>query len=43
MKNTDLLKYGIDTNVEIVYNPTYSMLYEAEVDPGNVGFEKADP
>jgi phosphoenolpyruvate carboxykinase (ATP) len=40
MKNTDLLKYGIETNVEIVHNPTYKKLYKAEVDPGNKGFEK---
>ena len=40
MKNTDLLKYGIDTNVEVIYNPTYQQLFEAEIDPSNEGFEK---
>jgi len=40
MKNADLLKYGIHTNVEIVHNPTYKKLYKAEVDPSNTGFEK---
>ncbi|MCX6237248.1 MAG: phosphoenolpyruvate carboxykinase (ATP) [Bacteroidia bacterium] len=40
MKNSDLLKYGIDTNAELIHNPTYKKLYKAEVDPGNVGFEK---
>jgi len=40
MKNTDLLKYGINTNVEIVHNPSYKKLYKAEVDPSNEGFEK---
>jgi len=40
MKNTDLLKYGISTNVEIVHNPTYKKLYKAEVNPNNTGFEK---
>lgn len=40
MKNTDLLKYGINTNVEIVHNPTYKKLYKAEVNPNNTGFEK---
>jgi phosphoenolpyruvate carboxykinase (ATP) len=40
MKNTDLLKYGINTNVEVIYNPTYEELYQAEVDPKNEGFEK---
>ena len=40
MKNTDLLKYGIDTNVEILHNPTYEELFQAEIDPANQGFEK---
>jgi len=40
MKNADLLKYGIDTNAEVIYNPTYEELYQAEMDPKNEGFEK---
>ncbi len=40
MKNTDLLKYGINTNLEILHNPTYQELFDAEVDPQNEGFEK---
>ncbi|HEX7584467.1 MAG TPA: phosphoenolpyruvate carboxykinase (ATP) [Prolixibacteraceae bacterium] len=40
MKNTDLLKYGIQTNVEIFHNPTYEKLFQAEIDPANEGFEK---
>ncbi|MBC8005385.1 MAG: phosphoenolpyruvate carboxykinase (ATP), partial [Verrucomicrobia bacterium] len=40
MKNTDLLKYGIDTNVEILHNPTYEELFQAEIDPSNVGYER---
>ena len=39
MKNTDLLKYGIQTNVEIIHNPNYEQLFQAEVDPANEGFE----
>jgi phosphoenolpyruvate carboxykinase (ATP) len=40
MKNTDLLKYGIDTNVEVIHNPSYEVLFQAEVDSANEGFEK---
>jgi phosphoenolpyruvate carboxykinase (ATP) len=40
MKNTDLLKYGIQTNVEILHNPSYEELFQAEIDPANEGFEK---
>jgi phosphoenolpyruvate carboxykinase (ATP) len=40
MKNTDLLKYGIDTNVEVIHNPSYEVLFQAEVDASNEGFEK---
>jgi phosphoenolpyruvate carboxykinase (ATP) len=40
MKNADLLKYGIDTNAEVIYNPTYEELFQAEMDPKNEGFEK---
>ena len=40
MKNTDLLVYGIDTNAEILHNPTYEELFQAEIDPANEGFER---
>ena len=40
MKNLDLSKYGISGNVEIIYNPSYQQLFEAEIDPSNEGFEK---
>lgn len=36
----DLGAYGISGVDEIVYNPTYQQLYEAEIDPSNEGFEK---
>lgn len=40
MENTDLLKYGINTNAEIIHNPTYEQLFQAEMDPSNEGFER---
>ncbi|WP_330745046.1 phosphoenolpyruvate carboxykinase (ATP) [Chryseobacterium sp. CP-77] len=46
MKNTkiiqDLEKLGIKGNYEVVYNPSYEELYQAEVSPENQGFEKAE-
>jgi phosphoenolpyruvate carboxykinase (ATP) len=36
----DLEKYGIKGVSEIVHNPTYQELFEAEVDPKNEGFER---
>lgn len=36
----DLAKYGIENVQEIVYNPTYEELFQAEMDPKNEGFEK---
>ncbi|MDD5732019.1 MAG: phosphoenolpyruvate carboxykinase (ATP) [Patescibacteria group bacterium] len=33
-------KLGINQIVEIVYNPSYDELFEAEIDPKNEGFEK---
>ena len=35
-----LEKYGISGTTEIVYNPTYEQLFEAEMDPTLEGFEK---
>lgn len=40
LKPGDLEKYGIKGVTEVLHNPTYQELYEAEVDPKNVGFEK---
>ncbi|MDR6159067.1 MULTISPECIES: phosphoenolpyruvate carboxykinase (ATP) [Chryseobacterium] len=46
MKNAkiiqDLEKLGIKGNYEVVYNPSYEELYQAEVSPENQGFEKAE-
>ena len=36
----DLTKYGITGVQEIVYNPSYEELFEAEMDPSLEGFEK---
>jgi len=36
----DLSRYGITGDREVVYNPTYQQLYDAEMDPKNEGFEK---
>ena len=36
----DLKKYGITGVTEIVYNPSYEELFEAEMDPSLEGFEK---
>ncbi|KPE50299.1 phosphoenolpyruvate carboxykinase (ATP) [Chryseobacterium indologenes] len=38
----DLEKLGIKGNYEVVYNPSYEELYQAEVSPENQGFEKAE-
>jgi len=40
MANLDLSKYGISGNFEILHNPTYEELFQAEIDPKNEGFEK---
>ncbi|MDR1055157.1 MAG: phosphoenolpyruvate carboxykinase (ATP) [Prevotellaceae bacterium] len=40
MKNIDLSKYGISGVKELVYNPSYEQLFQAEMDPKNEGFEK---
>ena len=36
----DLTKYGITGATEIVHNPSYEALFEAEMDPSLEGFEK---
>ncbi|MCD7972639.1 MAG: phosphoenolpyruvate carboxykinase (ATP) [Candidatus Azobacteroides sp.] len=40
MANLDLSKYGISGEYEIVHNPTYEQLFQAEIDPKNKGFER---
>lgn len=40
MKNLDLSKYGIADVKEIIYNPSYEQLFEAEMAPSLEGFEK---
>ena len=40
MAKIDLTKYGITGTTEIVYNPSYEMLFEEETKPGLEGFEK---
>lgn len=36
----DLSKYGITGATEIVHNPSYEALFEAEMDPTLEGYEK---
>ena len=40
MSELNLSKYGITGTTEIVYNPSYEMLFEEETKPGLEGFEK---
>ena len=40
MSNTDLSKYGIKDVKEIVYNPSYELLFEEEMKKELTGFEK---
>ncbi len=40
MANLDLSKYGIVDVQEIIHNPSYEQLFEAEMDPALEGFEK---
>src|SRR5690606_21134142 len=40
MANVDLTKYGIQGVKEIVYNPSYDLLFEEETKPSLVGFER---
>ncbi|MCU7695013.1 phosphoenolpyruvate carboxykinase (ATP) [Haoranjiania flava] len=39
-QDLNLSQYGISGTTEVVYNPSYEELYQAEVDPANEGFEK---
>ncbi len=40
MKNIDLSPYGIGKAKEIIYNPSYDLLYEHETEPTLEGFER---
>ena len=40
MAQIDLSKYGITGTVEIVHNPSYEELFQAEMDPSLTGYEK---
>ena len=40
MPNFDLSKYGIKGVKEVLYNPTYEVLYNEETKPGLEGFDK---
>ncbi len=40
MAKLDLRKYGIKRVKEVLYNPTYEVLYNEETKPGLTGFEK---
>ena len=40
MSKIDLSKYGIKGTTEILYNPTYEVLYNEETKPGLEGYEK---
>ena len=40
METYGLEQYGISGIKEVVYNPTYEQLFEAEMDPALEGFEK---
>ena len=40
MKKLDLTRYGITDTKEIVYNPSYELLFRDEMDPSLTGFDK---
>ncbi len=40
MAKLDLSKYGLSNDVEIIHNPSYEQLFQAEIDPANEGFER---
>ena len=42
MAKLDLSKYGISKDIEVIHNPTYEQLFQAEMDPKNEGFEKGE-
>ena len=40
MAKIDLTKYGITGTTEVVYNPSYEMLFDEETKPELEGYEK---
>ena len=40
MANIDLSQYGITGTTEVVYNPSYEMLFEEETKESLEGYEK---
>jgi phosphoenolpyruvate carboxykinase (ATP) len=40
MAKIDLTRYGITDTTEIIYNPSYELLFEEEMKPGLEGFDK---
>ena len=40
METYGLERYGISDIKEVVYNPTYEQLFEAEMDPSLEGYDK---
>ena len=40
MKKIDLTQYGITGTTEVVYNPSYDVLFEEETKPGLTGYDK---
>ena len=38
--NIDLSQYGIKEPAEIIYNPSYDQLYEAELQPDLTGYDR---
>lgn len=38
----DLKKYGINGEIEIIHNPSYQELYNAEMSPALAGYEKGE-
>ena len=40
MASIDLVQYGITDVKEIIYNPSYETLFDAEMDPSLTGYEK---
>lgn len=40
MATLDLSKYGLSNDIQVVHNPSYEELFQAEMDPANEGFER---
>ena len=39
MAKIDLTRYGITDTTEIIYNPSYELLFEEEMKPGLEGYD----